>query len=357
MSKNPTVTKDEKRWELVLKGEIAAESIVEHRSHVLAELKKDAHLPGFRPGKAPEDQVVKAVGEAEVMRRTIEHAIHHELPELLAKEDARIVASPQVTVEKAPTTFPATEPIVFTARAPMAPEIKLPDYKKIAAKHNKEKKEVEVTDDEHKETLNHLKRERARITKVELGLSPQEALDQARAMEEKDLPDLDDEFVKSLGYESSEKFTEAVKNNIKNEKELREVEKRRAAMLDELVKEAKINYPAILLDYELDDMEARMKDDIQRMGLTMEKYLAETKKTLPEIRESWKDTADNRAKMRLVLSQIAQEEKIDLDPERYQRELAHAKEHYPNADESNLTAHISHALRNEAVITWLEAQK
>lgn len=238
----------------------------------------------------------------------------------------------------------------------MAPKVELPDYKKIAAKHNKDKKEVEVTDKEHEETLTHLKRERARITKVELGLSPQEALDQARAMEEKDLPELDDDFVKSLGYESSEKFTEAVKNNIKNEKELREVEKRRAGMLDELVKEAKINYPAILLDYELDDMEARMKDDIQRMGLTMEKYLTETKKTLAEIRESWNEAADNRAKMRLVLSQIAQAEKIDVEPERFQKELSHAKQHYPNADESNLSAHIMHALRNEAVITWLEQQ-
>jgi FKBP-type peptidyl-prolyl cis-trans isomerase (trigger factor) len=357
MSKKPEISRDEKRWELILKGEIAVEAIAYHRTHVLAEMAKDAHLPGFRPGKAPAEQVEKTVGEPEVMRRTIEHAVHHELPEMLAAADARIVASPQVTVEKAPSSFPATEPIVFTARAPMAPEIKLPDYKKIAAKHNKEKKEVEVTEDEHNETLNHLKRERARITKVELGLTPQEAMDQARAMEEKDLPDLDDEFVKSLGYESAEKFTEAVKTNIKNEKELREVEKRRAAMLDELVKEAKISYPAILLDYELDDMEARMQDDIQRMGLTMEKYLTETKKTKEEIRESWKDAADNRAKMRLVLSQIAQDEKIDLDPERFEKELAHAKQHYQNADDASLRAHISHAMRNEAVITWLEGQK
>jgi FKBP-type peptidyl-prolyl cis-trans isomerase (trigger factor) len=356
MSKKPAVSRDEKRWELILTGEIAPENIGLHRAHVLAELVKDAHLPGFRPGKAPEDQVVKAVGEVEVMRRTIEHAIHHELPEILAKEDARIVASPQVTVDKAPSSFPATEPIVFTARAPLAPEVKLADYKKIAAKHNADKKEVEVTEDEHKDTLNHLKRERARITKVELGLTPEEAMDQAREMEEKDLPDLDDEFVKSLGYESAEKFTEAVKKNIKSEKELREVEKRRAAMLDELVKESKISYPALLLDYELDDMEGRMQDDIQRMGLTMEKYLAETKKTREEIRASWHDAADNRAKMRLVLSQIAQDEKIDVDPERFQKELAHAKQHYTNADESNLSAHISHALRNEAVITWLEQQ-
>ncbi len=356
MSKKPTVSRDEKNWELVLQAEIPADHIETHKAHVLAELKKDAKLDGFRPGKAPEDMVIKAVGEAEILRRTIEHAIHHELPELLAKENAHIVAAPQVSVESAPKSFPATEPIMFTARAPLAPEIKLADYKKIAAKHNANKKDVDVTEKEHQETLTHLKRERARITKVELGLSPQEAFDQAKAMDEKDLPALDDEFVKSLGYESEEKFTEAVRNNIKKEKELQETEKRRAALLDELVKESDIKYPSLLKGYELDDMEGRMKDDIARMGLTMEKYLAETKKTIEEIRAGWEEAAGNRAKMRLVLSKIGQEEKIDIDPERLATEMKHAKEHYPNANEENLRAHIEHALRNEAVITWLEQQ-
>ena len=356
MSKKPTVIRDDKRWEIEIKGEIAAESLENHRKHVIDELKKTAHLQGFRPGKAPEDAIMRAYGDAEVLRRTIEHAIHHELPELLAAESVPIVAAPQVTVESAPKGFPATEPIVFTARAPLAPEVKLPDYKNIAKKHNANKTEVTVTDDEHKDTLNHLKRERARITKVELGLSPQEAMEQARVMEEKDLPDLDDEFVKSLGYESTEKFTEAVRTNIKTEKRLRETEKRRAAMLDEIVKESAINYPAILKEYELDDMESRMKEDVERMGLTMEKYFAETKKTREEVRTSWDEAADTRAKMRLVLSEIARQEKLDADPERLAREIEHSKKHYPSTDESSLRAHISHALRNDAVITWLEQE-
>jgi len=173
-------------------------------------------------------------------------------------------------------------------------------------------------------------------------------------MEEKDLPALDDEFVKSLGYESGEKFSEAVRANIKTEKEMREIEKRRSAMLDELIEKTKISYPSILLDYELDEMEARLKQDLDRMRVTMERYLTEVKKTREELREEWKVAADKRARVRLILSHIALAEKIDADPERLEREVKHAKQHYPAADESNLRAHIQHALRNEAVITWLE---
>lgn len=356
MSK-PVIKRDEKAWELDIKGEIAPEAIAEHRSHVVKEIMKDAQLPGFRPGKAPEGTVVKAIGESEILKRTIEHAIQHELPEIIAGESVNIVAAPRVMVESAPKSLPATEPIIFTARAPLAPEVRLPDYAAIAKKHMAAKLEVSVTDEEHAQTLTHLKRERARITKVELGLPPQEAAQEAQKMEEKDLPALDDEFVKTLGYESLEKFSDAVRSNLKTEKEMREVEKRRAALLDELIEKSTIHYPSLLLKYELDDMTARLKQDLDNMRLTFEKYLAETKKTEESLREEWSAGADKRARMRLILSHIAIAEKLDANPERVTTEVANAKKHYPGADDTNLRAHISHALRNEAVISWLEGQK
>lgn len=356
MSK-PTVTRDEKAWELVVKAEVAPAAIDEHRKHVLAHLVRDSRLDGFRPGKAPEAAVVKAVGEAYILRETIEHAVQHDLPEILAGESVNIVSSPQVVVESAPKSLPATEPIVFTARAPLAPEVKLPDYKAIAKKHTEKKEEVVVTDEEHAETLKHLKRERARITKVELGQTPQEAAKDAQAMEEKDLPALDDEFLKSLGYESLEKFSDSVRANLKTEKQLQATEKRRAAMLDDLIEKSNVKYPRLLLEYEVDDMMARLKQDLANMQVPFDRYLTEVKKTEEDIRKDSEPTADKRAKMRLVLSHIAIAEKIDATPERLEKEMAHAKKHYPSADETNLRAHIHHALRNEAVIAFLETQK
>src|SRR5262249_12080746 len=155
---------------------------------------------------------------------------------------------------------------------------------------------------------------------------------------------LDDVFVQSLGYESTEKFSEALRTNIKTEKEMQAREKRRAALLDELIKDASIKYPAMLREYELDDMEARMKDDIARAGATFESYLAQTKKTREEIRAGWKEAADKRAKVRLILTEIARKEKIDADEKTLEHEIEHAKEHYPNASADVLRAHIAHAL-------------
>lgn len=352
-SKNLKISRDTERWELEIRGEIPAEALGKYRAETLKEFAAEAKIDGFRPGKAPESVVLKHYGEQAVLEHAAEHAVKHELPEILASEKANIVESPRVSIEP-PVQG---EPLKFVARAPLAPEITLPDYKKIATKKNAEKTEVTITDEEHAQTMAHLKREKVRVQGLEAGKDPAAAMEEARKMEEKDLPALDDEFVKSLGYETVEKFSDVVKENLKTEKELRETEKRRAALLDELVKASKINYPAILKEYELDDMEARMAGDLERMGTNLEKYLGTVKKSISDIRKDWDQQADERAKVRLVLAEIARTEKIEPDQERLTREIAHAKEHYPQANDAVLRAHITHALRNESVIAFLESLK
>jgi len=232
------------------------------------------------------------------------------------------------------------------ARAALAPSVELHDYKAIAKARNAAKEEIAVSDEEHRETLTHLRRERARIGKIEAGVEPQKAAEEARAMREEELPALDDAFVRSLGMESAEKFSETVRANIRTEKELQAREKRRAAILEELVKVASISYPRVLLEYELDDMEARLKHDIVGVRTTWEAYLAQAKKTREQLRQEWNEAAGKRAKVRLILAEIARKENIEPDAERLRKECGHAKQHVPSADPEALRAHIAHALRS-----------
>ena len=216
--------------------------------------------------------------------------------------------------------------------------------------------EIIVSDEEHKQAMTHLRRDRARIDKIETGLAPQKAAEEAREMKEEELPPLDDKFVQSLGMENAEKFSETVRANIKTEKEMQAGEKNRAALLEKLVSSSQISYPKMLRDYELDDMESRLKHDIEQAGMTWTGYISETKKTREELRESWKETADKRTKVRLILTEIARKENIKHDETRFEEELMRAKKQIPNADPAALQAHIAHTLQNESVINWLLQQ-
>lgn len=343
------VTRDDNAWEVEVKAEIPAEALAQYRETALKDIQREAKLDGFRPGKAPIERIVQVYGEATILRQAAEIAIREELPELLAAENLPVVEAPRVATE----TPENGKPLAFTARAPLAPRVTLPDYAATAKKHPAPAA-AEVSDEEHAEAMGHLRRERHRIAKIESGTEPQQAAEESRALNPDELPALDDAFVQSLGYENAEKFSEAVRVNIRNEKDMQAREKRRAAILDALVGAADIRYPASLREYELDDMEARMEADLKQMGTTMEGYLAQSKKTRDELRAGWKDAADKRAKVRLLLAEIARKEGIEPDPAALEHELSHAKEHYPQADEGALRAHIAHAMKNDAVIRFLE---
>lgn len=343
------ITRDEKQWEVEVRASIPAETLATYRTEALKEMQKSAKVDGFRPGHAPIERIVEIYGEGAVMRAAAEQAIQGELPLLLAAENVIVVETPKVA-----TDVPeAGKPLTFTARAALAPSVVLPDY--LAAKEKHAKFEpVVVSPEEHAQTLAHLKRERARIDKVEAGADPAKAAEESRAMEEKDLPELDEAFVQSLGYPDVAAFTEAVRANMQTEKEMQQVEKRRAAILEDLVKGAKISYPASLKEFELDEMEARLEGDLARAGLTLEKYLTETKKTREELRATWLDAADKRAKVRLILAEIARKENVEPDEAALAHEMEHAKQMYPQADPDALRAHIAHAMRNEATLRFLD---
>ncbi len=350
--KNVKVTRDEKNWEAEITGEIPAEVLSNYRTETLKEMQKTAKLDGFRPGMAPLDRIIAIYGEGEILKHAAEHAIQHELPELLATEKILAIEAPHVTIG----VPEAGKPLPFTARAALAPKVELPDFKKIAKKYPAPEKS-EVSDAEHQEALTHLRRERARIERMETGVEPEKAAEESKKIEEKDLPALDDAFVQSLGYENAEAFSNALRENIQKEKDTQARDKRRQGILDELVKEAKISYPTLLREYELNDMEARLREDLSRINHTLEQYLGEIKKTREAIREEWKDAADKRTKIRLVLTEIARKENIDAPAEELAHQMDHAKKRFPEAEEDMLRANIAHAMRNEAVLNFLESIK
>ena len=348
------VTRDTENWEVEVKAEIPAEAFVRYRASALKEMQKSAKLGGFRPGRAPESEIIRVYGESAISRQAVEHAIQHELPIILAKENLPVVETPRVTIE----TPVEGRPVSFTARAALAPEIHLPDYKKIAKNYAGKIEEAKVSDEEHGKALTHLRRERARIEKVEAGLEPVKASEESRAMEEKDLPALDDAFTQSLGYENTAHFEGKIRENMKAEKERQIVDKKRQAILEELVKESKISYPAILREYELDEVEARMSAEGGSASGGkdgFEAYLKQIGKTSEQMRKEWKEPADKRAKIRLILSEIARKENIEPDEKALAQEIERARKHYKDANPEALRAHIAHAMRNEAVLQFLEA--
>ena len=144
---------------------------------------------------------------------------------------------------------------------------------------------------------------------------------------------------------------------ISQEKEHKQKESRRLAILENIIKETEIDLPEILVDSELRKMIAEMRDSIGRMGLNFEKYLEQIKKTEDDLRKEWRADAENRVKGQLVLNQISLDEKILPDETQVKKNVDMLMSQYKNAKRENVEIYVKMMITNDEVFKLLESQK
>lgn len=99
-----------------------------------------------------------------------------------------------------------------------------------------------------------------------------------------------------------------------------------------------------------------MESDITQMGLKFEDYLKHLNKTVADLRKEFKNDAEKKAKLALILNEIAKVEKIIADEEQVAKEVAAILEHYKDADPERATMHAQNVLTNEKIFQFLESQ-
>ena len=176
--------------------------------------------------------------------------------------------------------------------------------------------------------------------------------------DEKDLPELDDEYVTTLGeFENFEDFTTKLRANLLAEKESREHEKTRVAIVDALVEEDSAVMPDMLVQFELDKMIAQMEYDMSMSGMAFDDYLANTKKTREDVRQDMYADATKRTHMQMILNHIAEKEKLEPDAEKVATEMEHIKKTYAEHEgyeEARAQDYVESMLLNQAVFEFLE---
>jgi trigger factor len=124
-------------------------------------LSKQISIQGFRKGGAPRQVVAKYVGEKVFFAETIETAVNQSYIQAVQKEGIHVIEHPQIELPENPNP---TEPLTYTAKVSVLPEITLPDYIKIASSIAKE--EVNVDETDLVETKDYLLKSRAKYTEV-----------------------------------------------------------------------------------------------------------------------------------------------------------------------------------------------
>ncbi len=313
--------------------EIPAEFIATFHEKALAQFIAEAEIDGFRKGKAPASIVKAKVGDFRLFEEAAQRAIQNVIPLILLEEKIDAITMPHVHLNK----IAINQPVEFRMHFFVMPEIELADYKKIATSIKKEdsKLKKEEVDGYIEQIL------ASRASKNEAG--------------EEIKPELTDDFVKTLGdFKDVEDFKSKLTENMQKDKDIQANQKKRLSIMEEIIAQTKIKMPEVLVEEEQQKMLEEFRGRVESMKMNFEEYLTTIKKTEDELKSEWKDDATKRAKMNLILPNIASKEDIKPDTKDIDHELSHLKAQYPDIDEQRARVYIAGVLTNEKVFQFLE---
>jgi trigger factor len=111
-----------------LEVEFSAEEFDGFFEKAFLAMNSNLELKGFRKGNAPRTQAMEAIGQQNIVAEAADLAVRKGYEDIMKEEKLEIISSPEVEILK----ISKGNPFVFKMRAFLMPEIKLPDYKKIA---------------------------------------------------------------------------------------------------------------------------------------------------------------------------------------------------------------------------------
>lgn len=410
--------------QLELTVSLSPDELVKYLDAAARELSRQNPIAGFRPGQAPRDMVVRELGREKVNEAAWGLAVKEKLGEVIMARKIDFIGEPkvsQVLPQDGGLTFTATLAVVPQVESGDYKKINIP----LAEVKIEEKEVVDVLEDIRKSRAQNLpvarpaqKGDRVEVDfvvkkggqPVENGESKQhpfvlgeghfiegfednivglkegenknfsltapanyhnknlagQQIDfevKLNLVQERKLPELSNEFAKSLGrFASLEELRANVTEGLTAEKKLKAEERRRAKIVEALVKNVNVELPQELIEMEMGKMTAELSESLGRMSLNLDNYLKHINKTPEELKKDWQPQAEKRVKAALVLKEIATRENIEVAETEIEERLSSLMRQAPpvapgqNLDLTALRGYVKNVIRNEKVFELIENQ-
>ena len=145
------------------------------------------------------------------------------------------------------------------------------------------------------------------------------------------LPDVDDEFARSVGEVTS---VEELRAEIRDALQKRAADEARHAFADRIIdfaaSNATVELPEVMVANEIEIMRDELRSRLAAQRIGLDQYLALAKQTPQELATELREPASRRVKVLLVLSAIAEKEGIDASPDEIQAEIDDQLVRYDN---------------------------
>ena len=141
------------------------------------------------------------------------------------------------------------------------------------------------------------------------------------SMKEQNLPEVDEEFSKKVGYDTVAELREAVERNLKRRAEETTESKQLDEIIDKLVASSEVDVPDLMVNEELDAMLKNLENRLKESRITTRQYFTYNGITEAEWREGSRARARERVIRTQVLSEFARREGISVDEDEVTNEI------------------------------------
>lgn len=152
-----------------------------------------------------------------------------------------------------------------------------------------------------------------------------------QAVKEVVAPKLDDEFAAKVGpFKSVQEMKDDIKKQLETEKEYQADREFSDKLILKIAEDSAVAIPEVLIEEQIDRMEQEERQNIMYRGQTWQEHLKAEGVTEKEHRARMKKDAELRVKAGLVLSEVAEAEKLTVTPEEVEIRMQLLKGQYPD---------------------------
>lgn len=358
-----------------VKVTVPPEELKPYMERAAAELSGKVKIEGFRPGKASYDIVAKRVGEMNILEEALPNVVRKQLVEIIEKEKLETVGEPSINVEKAApgnevvftatlTLLPAVKKMAdYKSIKIEAKDVVVKDeevervvgeLRKMQSVEREVEREVQKGDkatvdmsmaidnvtveggatkghsiylDEPyyipglNEQLLGMKKGERKVFKLTFpkdhfnknlkGKEVEFTVD-LKGVHQIENPEVDDNFAKRLGQESTEKLKEILRKNLQDEANIKETQRQEIAAIEELIKKSEVaDLPDMLVTNETRKMIHELEHSVAGQGGEFGDYLKSINKTHDQLMLEFAPQAIQRVKSMILMREIAKRENLE----------------------------------------------
>lgn len=121
----------------------------------------------------------------------------------------------------------------------------------------------------------------------------------------------------------------------------------------ELLANSTVKIPQIIIDQEVDRLLAQTLDEVKKLGLTLDQYLASTGKNTDVLRKEYTIKAENDVKLEFVLQKIAETENIIVEEKEIDEAIAQAQSEQERQNLKSNRHLLSNVIKQQKTLDFL----